>query len=105
MESLSGASLTELPEEMLKFIVQHTATSECAARLSQLTVRGRTPISTPHYIATTSRGVIPHLSQDNLQKHTKISAVYLPLEDCAFLLQQYTGLLTYVAYSWWISSY
>lgn len=85
MESADSVSLGENQEGMLKFAVRHAASPECAARLGQLSMRGRTSISTPHFIATTSRGVIPHLSQDNLQRHTKISAVYLPLEDCAFI--------------------
>ena len=85
MDSLSDASsLGQLPGAMLKFVPQHASTSECAARLGQMTVRGLRPFSTPQYIVPTSRGVIPHLSQDNLQRHTKISAVYVPLEDCTF---------------------
>jgi hypothetical protein len=67
---------------MLKFAVRQTSASECAARLGHLALGGRNPISTPHFIVPTSRGSIPHLSPDNLQKHTDISAVYVPLEDC-----------------------
>ncbi|KIX09660.1 uncharacterized protein Z518_00741 [Rhinocladiella mackenziei CBS 650.93] len=81
MEHMNGTSLPQLPEEMLKFVLQHAAASETSARLGQLTFRGRPPISTPYYIVPTSRGVVPHLSQDNLQKHTGISAVFVPLED------------------------
>jgi hypothetical protein len=72
-------------DEMLRFSLNQTSTSECVARLGQLTLRARVPVSTPHYIVPTSRGAIPHLSQDNIQKHTKISAVYVPLEDCGSL--------------------
>ncbi|EXJ92101.1 hypothetical protein A1O3_00651 [Capronia epimyces CBS 606.96] len=82
MEEVSSASLAQLPHEMLKFVLQHTSASEGAARLGQLSFRARpTTINTPHYLVPTSRGVIPHLSQDNVQRHTKITAVYLPLED------------------------
>ncbi|ETI24612.1 hypothetical protein G647_03981 [Cladophialophora carrionii CBS 160.54] len=81
MDSADDASFVHLPDEMLRFVLQHFPASECAARLGQLTLRGRKPISTPHYVVPTSRGVIPHLSHDNVQKHTKISAVYVPLED------------------------
>ena len=85
MERVIGASRDALPDEMLKFVLLNTSRSESAARLGQLTLRARPPISTPHYIVPTSRGVIPHLSQDNLQKHTRISAIYVPLEDCTYL--------------------
>ncbi|EXJ94006.1 hypothetical protein A1O1_02399 [Capronia coronata CBS 617.96] len=81
MEGVDGASLAQLPDEMFKLVLQHASASEGAARLGQLTLRSRPTIKTPHYIVPTSRGVIPHLSQDNVQKHTKIAAVYLPLED------------------------
>ncbi|OAP61703.1 hypothetical protein AYL99_03906 [Fonsecaea erecta] len=77
----TGAPLAQQPEEMFKFVLEQASTPKCAARLGHLTLRGRNPISTPHYVVPTSRGVIPHLSQDNLQKHTNISAVYVPLED------------------------
>ncbi|OAL38077.1 hypothetical protein AYO20_02529 [Fonsecaea nubica] len=81
MEHVGGASLTQTPDDMFKFVLQQTSIPECASRLGQLTLRGRHSISTPHYVVPTSRGVVPHLSQDNLQKHTNISAVYVPLED------------------------
>ena len=52
------------------------------ARLGELTLPHRRSIQTPHYLAITSRGVVSHLSQDNLQRHTQIKAAYLGLEDC-----------------------
>lgn len=39
-------------------------------------------IETPHYVAVTSRGVVPHVSPDVLRKHTRIGAAYFGLEDC-----------------------
>ncbi|KAF8540323.1 tRNA-guanine(15) transglycosylase-like protein [Trichophaea hybrida] len=38
-------------------------------------------IDTPAFIAPTSRGVVPHLSHDNLRDHTDIGGVYVALED------------------------
>lgn len=35
----------------------------------------------PTFIATTSRGSVPHLTSDNLHLHTKIPSVHLGLED------------------------
>ena len=85
MEDAIGAPVGQPPDEMFKFVLQHATASETAARVGQLVLRSRPSINTPSYIVPTSRGVIPHLSQDNLQKHTRISAVYVPLEDCTFL--------------------
>lgn len=67
--------------EMLKFILEH-AEGRLAPRLGQLTVQGRPSIPTPTYIASTSRGVVAHITQDVLQKHTSIPALYIALEDC-----------------------
>ncbi|TWU77590.1 hypothetical protein ED733_007790 [Metarhizium rileyi] len=53
----------------------------CAARLGRLSIPGRRPIETPNYTAVTSRGAIPHLTPDNVAKHTNLSAVYMALED------------------------
>jgi queuine tRNA-ribosyltransferase len=52
------------------------------ARLGRLTLQGRPAISTPHFLGITSRGVIPHITQDNFASQTDISGVYVALEDC-----------------------
>ena len=53
-----------------------------ATRLGTLRFNHRTPIETPHYIAITSRGAVPHLSQDTMRESTAIKGVYVALEDC-----------------------
>lgn len=68
--------------EMLTFTLRNSEIARAGLRLGQLTLQGRSPIPTPTFIATTSRGVIPHVSQDVLCKLTDIPAVYLGLEDC-----------------------
>ncbi|KAI5816964.1 tRNA-guanine transglycosylase family protein [Pyronema omphalodes] len=55
------------------------AVTTCA-RLGQLITRSG-KIHTPNFIAPSSRGVVPHLSQDNLRDHTKIPGVYVAIED------------------------
>jgi queuine tRNA-ribosyltransferase subunit QTRTD1 len=69
------------PADMLRFIIDH-GEARLGPRLGQLAVRGRSPISTPSYVASTSRGAVPHITQDILAKHTSIPAVYVGLEDC-----------------------
>ena len=54
-------------------------------RLGKLKLPRRQSIETPHYLAVTSRGVIPHLTQDNFKRHSSIRAAYLGLEDCKCL--------------------
>ncbi len=53
-----------------------------AARIGRLALPGRASLETPHYIAHTSRGLVPHLSQDSFRMRTGITAVYLGLEEC-----------------------
>ncbi|EHY54182.1 Queuine tRNA-ribosyltransferase accessory subunit 2 [Exophiala dermatitidis] len=82
MDEINGAPLASLPGDMFKLLLQHTAASEGAARLGLMSFRSTTTtLKTPNYIVPTSRGAIPHLTQDNVQKHTKIAAVYHSLED------------------------
>ncbi|KJZ80518.1 hypothetical protein HIM_00368 [Hirsutella minnesotensis 3608] len=63
------------------FQILTTASDSCSPRLGRLVFRSRRPIETPNYTATTSRGAVPHLTPDNLAKHTSIPASYLALED------------------------
>ncbi|KAM4056062.1 queuine tRNA-ribosyltransferase domain-containing protein [Hirsutella rhossiliensis] len=62
-------------------LLSSPATNGCAARLGRLALPGRRVIETPNYTAVTSRGAVPHLTPDNLSKHTTVGAAYLALED------------------------
>ncbi|KAI9158730.1 Queuine tRNA-ribosyltransferase accessory subunit [Paramyrothecium foliicola] len=53
----------------------------CTARLGELSFPGRKTIDTPNYTSVTSRGVVPHLTPDNVRKYTPIRAEYMALED------------------------
>ncbi|KAH7318694.1 tRNA-guanine(15) transglycosylase-like protein [Stachybotrys elegans] len=56
-------------------------TGGISARLGRLSFPGRKVIETPNFTAATSRGVVPHLTPDNIQKHTSLGAAYMALED------------------------
>ena len=81
MDSNIADKLSQMPEEMLAFTVE-SASQRCGARLGTLAARNRKAIATPNYVCATSRGVVPHLSHDNLFRHTKIRSMYFGLEDC-----------------------
>ncbi|KAK5993234.1 Queuine tRNA-ribosyltransferase accessory subunit 2 [Cladobotryum mycophilum] len=51
------------------------------ARLGRLSLPNRKLIETPTFIVATSRGVVPHLTPDNLKKYSSVNAVYMGLED------------------------
>lgn len=68
------------------FPIVKSASNTLAPRLARLALPGREVIDTPHYIGLTSRGVIPHLSQDNFARLSSINGVYTPLEDCEYRL-------------------
>ncbi|EME43681.1 hypothetical protein DOTSEDRAFT_92801, partial [Dothistroma septosporum NZE10] len=50
-------------------------------RLGRLALPGRRVINTPHYLGNTSRGVVPHITQDTFVRDTSINGVYVGLED------------------------
>lgn len=80
MDLDKGARLAHIPDEMFTII---KATSQgLGIRLGRLTVAGRKAVDTPHFLGITSRGVVPHLTQDTFARDTNIGAVYVPLEDC-----------------------
>lgn len=76
----SGPDISALPDEM--FTIIKSALSSTGARLGHLRLPHRHLVETPHYLALTSRGVVPHLTQDTFRGETGIVGVYVPLEDC-----------------------
>lgn len=85
MDNLKSTSVSQFPREMMSFMLSYFDANSLGPRLGRLLSHGRVPLQTPHYIATTSRGVIPHLSHDVLQRYTSIPGVYIALEDCKLL--------------------
>lgn len=84
------------------FTIVNSSATTLAPRLGRLSLPGRHVIETPHYLANTSRGVVPHLSQDNFAQQSNISGVYAALEDCKspmllFLSRQRADKPTYTA--------
>lgn len=54
-------------------------------RLGELALPGHQKVQTPNYFPLTSRGSIPHLSQDMMRDHAPVAGIYTALEDCEFL--------------------
>ena len=67
---------------MLSFKIS-TSAARNTSRLATLARGSRHAIQTPHYLATTSRGIVPHLTPDVQSSHTSIDGVYISLEDCS----------------------
>ncbi|KAF2685464.1 tRNA-guanine transglycosylase family protein [Lentithecium fluviatile CBS 122367] len=65
---------------MLDFALLKT-TGTLTPRLGRLSLAGRRSVLTPGFIGSTSRGVVPHISQDNFQKSLGLDGVYVALED------------------------
>jgi queuine tRNA-ribosyltransferase accessory subunit len=82
MDNSTPDNSTNDLNHMLNFTLAHLKPSTIGPRLGQLRREGRKVIQTPHYVATTSRGVVPHISHDTLRKHTAVSSIHLGLEDC-----------------------
>lgn len=83
--------MAHLPEEMFS-IIQHAADG-LGPRLGRFQLHGRRVIQTPHYLGITSRGTIPHITQDTFRRDTNIEGVYMALEDCEHLFKPDTQLL------------
>ena len=58
------------------------STSVHEARLGKLLRIGRRGVETPNYFPLSSRGSVPHLSQDTVRDHTAITGIHTALEDC-----------------------
>ncbi|KAL8351964.1 hypothetical protein RB601_002334 [Gaeumannomyces tritici] len=67
----------------MEFEILRSALVEAgAARLGRLAFPGRRRIDTPNFFAATSRGVVPHLTPDNLARHDDlVGGAYLAFED------------------------
>ncbi|KAG6285986.1 hypothetical protein E4U09_006967 [Claviceps aff. purpurea] len=72
---------TDMPVRNIFEILSTRVACSHAARLGRLSIPGRRPIDTPNYTAITSRGAIPHLTPDNVTRHTDLSSAYMALED------------------------
>jgi len=82
MATATSNTLVQWPSELLFFTVLEPKLSIMGPRLGSIALKGRIPMQTPHYIALSSRGAVPHLSQDIMKKHTSITGVHVALEDC-----------------------
>ena len=80
--AMSSTDAVTLPTEMLSFVLRHGELSKVGLRLGQLAVQGLPVVSTPSFVVPTSRGVVPHVTQDLMSKVTRVPAVYIGLEDC-----------------------
>lgn len=70
------------PNEILNFNILASSAAVLSPRLGRLTIAGRKPISTPHYVPLTSRGAVPHLAHDVMRDNTSIGSLFVGLEDC-----------------------
>ncbi|KAL5338105.1 tRNA-guanine(15) transglycosylase-like protein [Aspergillus crustosus] len=78
---MGSETLQQLPNEMFSFSLLGSTAAVLGPRLGRLTVAGRKPISTPHYVPLTSRGVIPHLAHDVMRDSISIGSIFIGLED------------------------
>ena len=79
-------SMAEHSSKVVSFQLSRSPSDKDEPRLGRLTFQGRTPIQTPHYVAVSSRGAVPHLSQDMTRDNTSIRAIYTAVEDCELLV-------------------
>ena len=78
--------MAEHSSKVVSFHLSRSHSDKDEPRLGRLTFQGRNPIQTPHYVAASSRGAVPHLSQDMTRDNTSIRAIYTAVEDCELLV-------------------
>lgn len=66
----------------LTFDLRAYDSNDSGLRIGTLSVDGRRTIDTPHYVALSSRGTVPHLTQDMMRDNSAITGIYAALEDC-----------------------
>ena len=76
------ASNVTIPIKTMKFDIKSSKAIGNGGRLGNLSTQTHNEIETPHYIALSSRGAIPHISQDILHDNTAVRGVFVALEDC-----------------------
>ena len=79
---MDEASIPNNNIHMLRFSLKSSPASINSPRLGKLSVAGRKSFDTPHYVAATSRGIVPHIAQNTMRKNMQIESVYMGLEDC-----------------------
>lgn len=85
MASSISHPLSARAKSALSFVSSALGSNQCGPRLGRLSCQGRIPIDTPHYLAISSRGIVPHLTQDMVKENTSITGLYAALEDCESL--------------------
>ena len=75
-------SMAKHSSKLMSFQLLGPQSDNNGPRIGSLDFQGRNPIVTPHYVAVTSRGAVPHLSQDMTRDNTSIRALYTAVEDC-----------------------
>ncbi|KAK1783421.1 tRNA-guanine(15) transglycosylase-like protein [Copromyces sp. CBS 386.78] len=77
------------PTTTMTFELLKTAVKDGGARLGRLAFSGRRTVDTPNFFGLTSRGVIPHVTPDNVEKYLHTNGTYMALEDFIERPQQY----------------
>lgn len=62
-------------------ILKSIASDGSTARLGRLALPKRPVLETPNFFAITSRGVVPHLTPDNIARYGSFPGTYMAMED------------------------
>lgn len=79
---MPAANMAGRSSKLVSFQLSKAQSNKDEPRAGRLVFQGRKPIDTPHYVAVSSRGAVPHLSQDMMRDNTSICGLYTAIEDC-----------------------
>ncbi|KAI6383206.1 hypothetical protein MCOR25_000127 [Pyricularia grisea] len=82
MENSETGKTPDPDPAMELFTLLRASTPGTGARLGRLSLPGRNPVETPNFFSGTSRGVVPHVTPDNLCRHPDlVRGAYMAFED------------------------
>lgn len=82
MAAMHDHGRARLSSSMCSFKLESPNLRASSPRIGRLSFQDRVSIETPHYVAVSSRGAVPHISQDMMRDNTRINAMYAAIEDC-----------------------
>ena len=75
--------------KLVEFELLTASDQQDGPRLGRFTFKGRPSFDTPHFVASSSRGTVSHMTQDMMRDQTAIKSMYAAVEDCEY---EFTGL-------------
>ena len=75
----------DIPKKMIFEVLKAIVPDDIGPRLGRISLPDRKDLTTPNFLAISSRGVVPHITPDVISQQTQIGGVHMALEDCKII--------------------